>query len=354
MSGMQTGIGFGGAASGRRGEWQEAVTFVVEAEKLGVDFAWSAEAWGQDAVAPLAYLAARTSRLRLGTGIMQISARTPSMTAMTALTLAQISEGRFVLGLGASGPQVVEGLQGVRFDRPLRRLRETIEIVRMAFRGEKLEYQGDHHQLPLPGGEGKALRLSLPPNTDIPIYLASLSPRSLELTGELADGWLGTSFTPEHAGGCFEHIAAGARKAGRSLDEIDLQVGGSVAFGDDLGELIQAYKPGVAFTLGAMGSRRHNFYNDAFKRAGFEEAAVEVQELWLSRRREEAAARVPDEMVVQTNLLGSEAMVRERIRAYRNAGVTTLRLAPAGKTPSERLDTLGRAVELVREVAAEA
>ncbi len=351
---MQTGIGFGGAASGRRGEWQEAVTFVVEAEKLGVDFAWSAEAWGQDAVAPLAYLAARTSRLRLGTGIMQISARTPSMTAMTALTLAQISEGRFVLGLGASGPQVVEGLQGVRFDRPLRRMRETIEIVRMAFRGEKLEYQGDHHQLPLPGGEGKALRLSLPPNPDIPIYLATLAPRSLELTGELADGWLGTSFTPEHAEGFFEYIAAGARKAGRSLDQIDLQVGGSVAFGDDLGELIQVYKPGVAFTLGAMGSRRHNFYNDAFKRAGFEEAAVEVQELWLSRRREEAAARVPDEMVVQTNLLGSEAMVRERIRAYRRAGVTTLRLAPAGKTPSQRLDTLGRAIELVREVSAEA
>ena len=351
---MQTGIAFGGAASGRSGEWQEAAAFVVEAEKLGVDFAWSAEAWGQDAVAPLAYLAALTQRIRLGTGIMQISARTPSMTAMTALTLAQISDNRFVLGLGASGPQVVEGLQGVRFDRPLRRLRETLEIVRMAFRGEKLEYRGDHHELPLPGGEGKALRLALPPNPNIPIYLASLSPRSLELTGELADGWLGTSFTPEHAEAFFEHIDAGARRAGRSLRDIDLQVGGSVAFGDDLGELIQERRPGVAFTLGAMGSRQHNFYNDAFKRAGFEDAAVEVQQLWLAKRREEAVARVPDEMVVQTNLLGSEAMVRERIRAYRSAGVTTLRLAPAGKTPTERLDTLGRAIELVREVAAEA
>jgi F420-dependent oxidoreductase-like protein len=326
------------------------VDYVLEAERLGVDVAWSAEAWGQDAVTPLAYLAARTSRIRLGTGIMQISARAPAMTAMTALTLATLSRDRFILGLGASGPQVVEGLHGVSFARPLERLRETIEIVRMAFRGERLEFRGKHLELPRPGGEGKALRLAQPPNPNIPIYLATLAPRSLELTGELADGWLGTSFVPERAETVFARIRAGAERAGRTLADLDLQVGGTVAFGDDPEPLVAPLRPALAFTLGAMGSRRHNFYNDAFKRAGFEEAATRVQELWLAGRRDAAASAVPDELVLAANLLGTEAMVRDRIRAYRDAGVGTLRLAPAGRTLEERLDTLGRAVDLVRQV----
>jgi F420-dependent oxidoreductase-like protein len=350
---LRTCIGFGGAASGRPGEFEEAVEFVCEAERLGVDFAWSAEAWGQDAIAPLGFLAARTSRIRLGTGIMQISARVPSMTAMTAMTLSSISGGRFVLGLGASGPQVVEGLQGVRFAQPLERMRETIEIVRMLFRGEKLQYSGKHFQLPLPGGEGKPLRLSQPPDPDIPIYLATLGPKALELTGELADGWLGTSFVPESAEGVFARIRAGAERAGRSLDDLDLQVGGAVGFGDDLDVLLEPLRPRMAFTLGAMGSGRTNFYNDAYRRAGFADAAREVQQLWIDGRREEAIARVPDDMILQSNLLGTDAMVRERIRRYRDAGVGTLRLAPLGKTPGERLETLGRALDLVRQVAAE-
>ncbi len=347
---MQIGIGFGGAASGRTRDWERTVDFVCEAERLGVDVAWSAEAWGYDAVTPVAFLAARTTRLRLGTGIMQISARVPAMTAMTALTLATMSADRFILGLGASGPQVVEGLHGAAFARPLRRMRETIEIVRLAFQGEKIGYSGRHHQLPRPGGEGKALRLSQPANPDIPIYLATLSPNALELTGELADGWLGTSFTPEHAESFLTHISAGAAKAGRSISDLDIQVGGSVAFGDDLERLIAPRKPGLAFTLGAMGSREHNFYNDAFKRGGFEDAASEVQQLWLDGKREEAAMRVPDEMVIQTSLLGTDDMVRERIRAYRDAGVTTLRLDPAGSDIAARLDVLGRAIDLVRQV----
>ncbi len=348
---MQIGIGFGGAASGRTRDWENTVDFVCEAERLGADVAWSAEAWGHDAVAPLAFLMARTSKLRFGTGIMQISARAPSMTAMTALTLASISGDRFILGLGASGPQVVEGLHGVPFARPLQRMRETIEIVRMAFRGEKLAYEGRHHLLPRPGGEGKALRLSQPPNPNVPIYLATLSPRALELTGELADGWLGTSFTPEHAEAFFTHIAAGAAKAGRSLSDLDLQVGGGVAFGDDIDKLVAPRKAGLAFTLGAMGSRQHNFYNDAFKRSGYEDVAIEVQNLWLDGKRDEAARRVPDEMVLRTSLLGTEDMIQERVRKYRDAGVTTLRLDPAGGSIAERLDTLGRAIELVREVS---
>ena len=346
---MRTAISIGGAASGSRRDWPESVRFVVEAEKLGVDMAWSAEAWGQDGVAPLAFLAARTSRMLLGTGILQISARTPSMTAMTAMTMASISDDRFLLGLGASGPQVVEGLQGVPFARPLLRMRETIDICRLAFAGEKLRYDGRHHQLPLPGGEGKAVRLAQPANPNIPIYLATLTPRALEMTGELADGWLGTSFTPEHAEAHLAHLRKGAERAGRSLADLDLAVGGAVGFGDDLEALIAPHKAPLAFSLGAMGSAKTNFYNDAYRRGGFEDAATQVQRLWLERRREEAVAAVPDEMVLQTTLLGTEEMVRERIRSYRDAGVTTLRLTPMGDSPTERLDTLGRAVELVRE-----
>jgi F420-dependent oxidoreductase-like protein len=346
---MKVAIGVGAADSGRGGDFERVVRFAIEAERLGVDSAWTAEAWGMDAVGPLAFLAARTRTLRLGTGIMQISARTPSMTAMTALTLASLSGDRFMLGLGASGPQVVEGLQGAAFARPIQRMRETIEIVRMALRGEKLVYQGRHHQLPRPGGEGKALRLSQPANPGIPIYLATLSPKGLELTGALADGWLGTSFTPENADAHLSHLVVGAERAGRSLAEIDLCAGGSVGFADDPEPLIRAHKPGLAFTLGAMGSGKTNFYNDAYRRGGFADAATEVQRLWLDGKRDDAAARVPDEMVLQSNLLGTEAMVRDRIRKYHAAGIRTLRLQPLGADETARLDTLGRAVELVRE-----
>lgn len=349
---VAVGIGTGPGGGGPR-EWEDSVTFVVEAERLGVDFAWSAEAWGGDAVTPVAYLAAKTSRIILGTGIMQISARAPIMTAMTAMTLAKVSGNRFVLGLGTSGPQVVEGLHGVPFARPLTRLRETIEIIRLAFRGERIEYQGRHMELPRPGGEGKALRLALPPNPDIPIYLATLAPKSLALTGEVADGWVGTSFMPDHPESFFPAIAAGAEKAGRSLADVDLQAGGAVAFSDDLDSVVAPRKPALAFTLGAMGSAQHNFYNDAFKRAGYEEVAIEVQRLWLERKRDDAVALVPDAMVLGANLLGTEDMVRDRIRRYRDAGITTLRLAPDGSTVDERLATLGRAMELVREVNAE-
>jgi F420-dependent oxidoreductase-like protein len=345
---LKIAIGVGGAASGRRRDWLDTVTFVTEAEALGAHCAWSAEAWGMDAVAPLGFLAARTSTMTLGSGIMQISARAPSMTAMTALTLAAISGDRFILGLGASGPQVVEGLHGVPFAKPVSRMRETIAIVRKAFAGEPLAFEGEHFVLPRPGGEGKPLRLAQPANPNIPIYLATLSPRSLELTGELADGWIGTSFTPEHAASFFEHIARGAERVGRTLSDLDLQVGGAVAFGDDVEHALQTRKQGLAFTLGAMGSARNNFYNAAFRRGGFEDVAVESQRLWLEGRREQAVKRIPDEMVLQTSLLGDEAAVRERIRAYRSAGVTTLMLQPAGRTLSDRLDTLSRAIDLVR------
>jgi F420-dependent oxidoreductase-like protein len=345
---MKVSIGIGGAASGRKRDFDEQVDYVVEAEKLGVDAVWSAEAWGQDAISPLAYLAARTSRIRLGTGIMQISARVPAMIAMTALTMASISNDRFTLGLGASGPQVVEGLQGRPFKAPLTRMRETVEIIKLAFAGEKIEYHGKYHELPLPGGQGKALRLSQPGNANIPIYLATLGPRALEYTGAAADGWLGTSFTPEHAAAHLDYLRRGAEGAGRSLADIDIQVGGTVAFGDDLDALVEPLKPAMAFTLGAMGSATTNFYNDAFKRGGWEAAAREVQRLWIAGRRPEAIAKVPPEMVIQANLLGDTEMVRNRIRTFRDAGVTTLRVAPQGHDLAEKLATLGRVMDLVR------
>jgi len=345
---MRTAIGAGGAASGRRRDFERLVSFVVEAEKLGVDQVGTAEAWGMDAVSTLAFVAARTQRIQLVTGIMQISARTPSMTAMTALTLAAISGDRFVLGLGASGPQVVEGLQGEVFRKPVTRMREVIEIVRMACRGEKLEFEGEHYVLPRPGGQGKALRLSQPP-AEVPIYLATLAPRGLELTGAMADGWLGTSFTPEHPEAHLDFLRRGAAGAGRSLDDLTLCVGASVAFTDDPERLVQAAKPAMAFTLGAMGSPTTNFYNDAFKRAGFEDAAAEVQRLWVAGKWEAAAKAVPDELIRRTTIFGDEAVVRRRIRMYADAGIDVLRIDPVGADASDRLDTLGRAVEIVRQ-----
>ena len=334
-------------------DWQGASAYIQEAERLGIHDVWSAEAWGYDAVTPLAFLAAKTSRIRLGSGIIQAGTRTPALVAMTASSLASMSGDRFLLGLGVSGPQVMEGWHGIPFRRPIRRMREIIEIVRLATAGERVSYQGAVYTLPLPGGEGKALRSSAPARARIPIYLATLSPKSLEMTGELADGWLGTSFMPEHADIFFDHIRRGAERAGRSIDELDLQAGGTVAFSDDVEKLLPRRKPGLAFTLGAMGSRQHNFYNAAFRRAGYEDAAEEVQALWLDRKRLEAAERVPDEMVLQTNLLGTDDMVKDRVRAYRDAGVTTLRVDPVGADPRERLETLERLVDLVKAVDAE-
>lgn len=344
---MQLAINF--ASTGDN--WEEALTYAIEAERLGIDMAWSVEMWGYDGATPLAYLAAKTTQLRLGTGIMQIDARTPAMTAMTALSLASLSGNRFMLGLGVSGPQVMEGWHGVRFARPLQRTRETIDIVRKVIRGERLSYSGEIYNLPLPDGEGKTLVPMAHPQVHIPIYLATLGPKSLELTGELADGWLGTSFIPEHASLFFEHIAAGAARAGRSLADLDLQVAaGVVAFSNDVERLVAPRKPGLAFTLGAMGSRQHNFYNDSYRRMGYADIAQEVQDLWLKGDRHTAATRIPDELVLKTNLIGNEEMVRERLRTYQDAGVNTLRVDPAGASLNERLANLARLIELVREV----
>ncbi len=347
---MKVSIGIGAADSGRTRNFNQQVDFVLEAESLGVSDVWSAEAWGQDAIVPLAYLAAKTSRIRLGTGIAQISARVPSMTAMTAMTMAAISNDRFMLGLGVSGPQVVEGLQGQSFKAPLTRLKETIDILCMAFRGEKIQYDGKYHVLPRPGGEGKALRLSQPPTETIPIYLATLGPKALEYTGEVADGWLGTSFTPDHADAHIEYLSKGATRVGRSLKEIDIQAGGSVIFTEEPELVVARMKAGLAFTLGAMGSSKTNFYNDAYKRGGWAEEAALVQRLWSEGKREEATLKVPDAMVEQSNLIGDEVKILERLKMYRDAGVTTIRVAPGGNSLEEQINTLGRTMDLIRSL----
>ncbi len=331
--------------------WAETVEFVVEAERLGLDACWVAEAWGSDAPSALGYLAARTSRMLLGSGVMQVGTRSPVLLAQTALTLADMSEGRFLLGLGSSGPQVVEGLHGVPFAHPLGRTRETVEVIRSVFAGEKVAHDGRHVRIPLPGGDGRPMRTSTAPNPDIPIYLATLSPRMLALTGEVADGWLGTSFVPEGAAAYLDPLREGAERAGRRLTDLDLCQGAEVAFTRDEAELatmVTARKPGVAFSLGGMGTASANFYFDAYRRQGWGERADRVRALWLAGDRAGAAAAVDDDMVLGTTLLGTEDGVRARLADWAAAGVTTVRLYPAGATLHERLDTLGRAIALAR------
>ncbi|MGB0691725.1 MAG: LLM class F420-dependent oxidoreductase [Pseudomonadales bacterium] len=344
---MKTGIGIGSAYYNGE-DWNELVEYTMEADRMGVDFVWSAEAWGMDAIVPLAYVAAVTKNIKLGTGIVQISSRVPSMIAMTSQSMATISNDRFVLGLGVSGPQVVEGLHGASFAHPLGRLRECVEIIRKGLSGERLQYEGKHYLLPRPGGEGKPIKLSQPPRKDLPIYLATLGPKSLEMTGELADGWLGTSFIPEAADVFLDPIKRGLAKSGRTLADIDIQVGGSFEIGEDVERMIEARKPAMAFTLGGMGSAKTNFYNDAFSRSGYADVAEEVQSLWVGGKKDEAARRVPDEMILKNHLIGTEDMVKERLRAYRDAGVTTLRVSTGGVDWKERTATLEQAIDVVK------
>ncbi len=335
------------------GTWRETLDYVLEAERLGLDVCWVAEAWGSDAPSALGYLAGRTENILLGSGIIQLGTRTPVAIAQAALTLAELSDGRFLLGLGPSGPQVIEGLHGVAFAKPLSRMRETVAIIRQAFAGEKISYSGNQFEIPRPGGEGRPMRLSMPANPDIPIYLASMSPKLLELTGEVADGWLGTSFVPEGSAAYFSHLDAGLAKAGRTRAGLDVCQGAEVAFANDedaVRAMVAGRKKELAFSLGGMGSAGTNFYNNAYSRQGWADVAAAVRERWQAGDRDGAASLVTDEMVLGTTLIGTEGMVRARLGVWRDAGVDTVRLYPAGDTLDARLTTLGRALELVREV----
>ena len=304
--------------------------FVVEAERLGADSVWIAETWGGDAFTPLAFLAARTTTIGLATGIAQLGTRTPANLAMTAMSMQVLSGGRFRLGIGTSGPQVMEGWHGVRFSAPVGATRETIEIMRKVAHGDRLAHDGASYQIPLPDGQGRPMRSQLPP-CDLPIYVAALGPRNLELTGELADGWLGNAFVPEHAEAFLEPLRSGAAKAGRTIADLDLVMPVAVEFTDDVEEAAARHARGYAFTIGAMGSKAQNFYTAAFARQGYAEQVEVVQDLWLAGRREEAADRVPLELGLKTNLLGPPSMVAERVRCYADAGITTLQAKLSGR-----------------------
>lgn len=331
-------------------DWESMSTFAVEAERLGVDSVWSAETWGFDGATPLAYIAARTSRVRLGTSILQIDARTPTLTAMTAMSLASMTQNRFILGLGISTPQIMEGWHGVAFARPLQRTRELIEIIRLIETGERVTYNGELYHIPLPGAM-RAMRSSASPRR-VPLYLASVGPHNLHLTGELADGWIGNCFLPETSDAFLKPLAAGAETAGRSLADLELQVPVTLEFDDDLDAVAKRHAEGYAFTFGAMGASNRNFYVEAFARQGFEEVR-EVHRLWLDGRRDEAKDLVPVEIGLKTNLLGTVAMVRERLRAYRDVGIDELRVGLRGANIDESLIQLGQLMELVREVNSE-
>jgi len=324
----------------------EGIAFAVEAERLGVDALWSPEAWGYDAFTPLAFLAARTDRVRLISGIAQLGARTPANLAMTAMSMQALSGGRFVLGLGVSGPQVVEGWHGIPFAKPVQRTRETIEIVRMICRGERAAYDGNAFQLPLPGGEGKAIRSMAPP-VEVPIFLAALGPANLRLTGEAADGWVGNSFLPASGNALLEPIRAGAVAAGRDPSEVELTVAVSLEFSDDVEAVGRKHAGGYAFTFGAMGSAKTNFYSSAFARQGFGEAIEKVHRLWQAGDREGAAAAVPLEIGLRTNLVGTDDLIGEQLQAYAVAGVSTLRVTVVGEDTEAKLTALGRLMDLV-------
>ncbi len=330
----------------------EDAAFVRAAERLGATSVWVAEAWGQDALTPLAYLAPQTERIALGSAIAQLGARSPAMLAMSAMSLQLLSGGRFRLGVGTSGPQVMEGWHGVRFSKPLAATRETIEVIRTVTAGQRLSLDGEVYQLPLPGGPGRALRSMLPPSP-VPIYVAALGPRNLELTGQLADGWIGNAFMPEHSAVFLDRIAAGAAAAGRQVCDLDLVIPVSVEFTDDAEAAARRHARGYAFTIGAMGSRDQNFYNAAFTRQGFGDDVRAVQELWLAGRRDEAADRVPLAIGSQTNLLGPADVIAARLRRYRDAGISTLQAKLTGDATA-RLDTLAQLIDLVTDMNAEA
>ncbi len=326
---------------------QDQLQLVQEAERLGYDSAWTAEAYGSDAATVLAWLAAGTSRIRLGSAIFQMPGRSAAMTAMTAATIDELSGGRMILGIGSSGPQVAEGWHGQRFARQLQRTREYIEVVRLALSRERVEYHGETLELPLPDGPGKALKLTIAPVQDrMPIYLAAIGPKNTALAGELADGWLPTMFSPEHVADVRALLQEGADRSGRTLDGFDIAPTVSAFVSDDVEEARNLMRPFLALYIGGMGSRRQNFYNLLVRRYGFEDAAEEVQNLYLEGKKAEAAEAIPAELIDHISLCGPRAVVRDRLAAYRDAGVGTLMIMPMAFAIDERIVQLRELAEL--------
>ncbi len=306
------------------------VALAAEAERLGYDSVWTAEAYGSDAVTTLTWLAAKTERIKVGTAILQMTARAPAMTAMTAATLDLLTGGRMLLGIGASGPQVVEGWHGVPYGKPLQRAREYVEIIRMILRRERpLEHHGEHYDIPARGGSGlgKPLKLILHPRrAEIPIYLAAIGPKNVALAAEIADGWLPIFFSPQRMSVYREALEEGFARAGPEKDrsKFDIAPTATVVLGDDAQECRNSIKPHLALYIGGMGAREKNFYFNLACRYGYEEAARKVQELFLAGKKAEAAAAVPDALVDEVALCGPRERIRERFAIWRSSGITTL------------------------------
>lgn len=346
---MRLGLMLGYA--GRRVELP--LELVLEADRLGIYAVWTAEAYGSDAVTLLAWLGALTQNVRLGTAIMQMPGRTPANAAMTAMTLNQLSNGRFLMGLGLSGPQVVEGWHGVSYKRPLARSREYVEIVRQIFRREgPLAYQGDIYQIPYQGadatGLGKPLKSTLEAQPNIPIYLAAIGPQNVELTAEVADGWLPIFFSPDQYDAIYKpHIEAGFAKAGdgKSIDDFDIAPTVSVVINDNLDICYNMLRPMLALYIGGMGAKGKNFYNDLTARYGYEAAAAEIQDLYLAGDKGAAMAKVPGELIDEVALVGPRERVKERLSRWINSPITTMNMTVFD------VHTLRTMVELLAEGA---
>jgi len=326
-----------------------AVEFAVAAERIGVTSLWVPEVWGYDALTGLAYLAAKTSSVKLGTFVVQLGSRSPAMLATSALSLEELSGGRFILGIGTSGPRVMEGWHGVRFRKPVQTTRETIEIIRTVSRGERLEHAGEIYPLPLPDSRGAALRPLVRPD-HVPVYVAAMGPQNLRLTGETADGWLGNAFIPEAAEVFLGPLREGAQQAGRTLDQLDLVAPVAVEFHDDQASADAAarrHADGYAFTIGAMGAggSGQNFYNNAFTRLGYGTEVNTVAELWRAGKHDEARRSVPLDLGRLTNLLGTSDAIADRVSRYHAAGITML-LAKLEGDHEEQLATLQRLVAI--------
>ncbi|GAA4580447.1 LLM class F420-dependent oxidoreductase [Planotetraspora phitsanulokensis] len=340
-----------GMALNYAGGFKETVAELGDYEKAGLDIVFVAEAYSFDAVSQMGYIAARTERLQIASGILPIYSRTPTLLAMTAAGLDYVSDGRFTLGLGASGPQVIEGFHGVPYTAPLGRTREIIEICRKVWKREKLEHAGRHYTMPLQGGTGLGKPLKLinhPVRERIPIVVAAIGPQNVELTAELAEGWEPIFFMPEKAGEVWgPSLAAGRARRDPELGELDVIAQAVLAIGDDVADILELGRPMAALYIGGMGAKGKNFYNDLARRYGYEKEAERIQDLYLEGRKDEAAALVPQELLEKMSLVGSEGHVRERLAAMREAGVTTLNVTPFGRTHEERL----RLIEKIKTLA---
>ena len=336
-----------GVMLGYSGGFIEAVEEVVAAEAAGIDLAVVPEAYSFDAVSQLGFIAARTDRIELASGILQLYTRTPSLLAMTAAGLDYVSGGRFSLGLGASGPQVIEGFHGVPYDFPLGRMREVVEICRLIWRREPSVYDGKHYHLPLPEGLGTGLGKPLkvinhPVRERVPVIVAAVGPRNVALAAEIAEGWQPLFFVPELAGQVWgESLAAGAALRDPALGPLDVQVNVPFAVTDEPGPALERHRAMLALYIGGMGARGRNFSNDLVRRYGYEREARDIQDLYLGGRRAEATAAVPDALVRDTSLVGTLDHIERRLAAYASAGVTTLLAAPLAATPGDRLAALG-------------